>query len=158
MRIAIYSGSFNPIHNGHLSVAEAALSEEFDEVWLVVSPQNPHKKEQELWPFDRRLKLVDLAIQSHPKLKSSDCETKLPRPSYTINTLLYLKNCYPQHQFHLLIGGDNLLKFRLWKDYNQIMNEFGLIVYPRSTGLNASYDPHPNIHFINNGLGIPVRM
>ncbi len=152
MKIAIYAGSFNPIHNGHLSVAEAALSEGFEEVWLVVSPQNPHKKEQELWPFERRLKLVELAIQSLPKLKSSDCETRLSRPSYTINTLQYLKNCYPQHQFHLLIGGDNLLKFRLWKNYIQIMNEFGLVVYPRSTGLNAINDPHPNIRFIQAPL------
>ena len=152
MRIAIYAGSFNPIHNGHLAVAEAALSEGFEEVWLLVSPQNPHKNEQELWPFDLRMELVNRTIQSNSKLKSSDCETKMSRPSYTINTLQYLKNTYPQHQFQLLIGGDNLLKFRLWKDYNQIIDLFGLIVYPRSSGMNAPFDLHPNIRYIKAPL------
>lgn len=152
MRIAIYTGSFNPIHNGHLAVAQAALSEGFEEVWLLVSPRNPHKNERDLWPFDLRMELVNRAIQSNSKLKSSDCETKLPRPSYTINTLQYLKSTYPQHEFQLLIGGDNLLKFRLWKDYNQIINLFGLIVYPRSSGMNTPFDPHSNIRYIKAPL------
>ena len=133
MKIAVYSGSFNPVHNGHLSIAKATLAEGFDEVWMVISPQNPHKKEEELWPFEDRLKMVELAIKDQPQLKASDCENHLPRPSYTIRTLKYLKENYPQHQFRLLIGEDNLVKFRQWKDYQQIIDSFGLIVYPRST-------------------------
>lgn len=133
MKVAVYSGSFNPVHNGHLSIAKATLAEGFDEVWMVISPQNPHKKAEELWPFDDRLKMVELAIMNQPQLKASDCENHLPRPSYTIHTLNYLKETYPQHQFRLLIGEDNLLKFRKWKDYQQIIDSFGLIVYPRST-------------------------
>ena len=133
MKIAVYSGSFNPVHNGHLSVARAALAEGFDEVWLVISPQNPHKNEEELWPFEDRLKMVEMAIKNHPQLKASDCENYLPRPSYTINTLKFLKEKFPRHQFRLLIGQDNLMKFHKWKDYQQIIDSFGLIVYPRSS-------------------------
>ncbi|MCL6103013.1 MAG: adenylyltransferase/cytidyltransferase family protein, partial [Bacteroidetes bacterium] len=91
MKIAIYSGSFNPIHNGHLAVAEAALADGFDEVWLVVSPHNPHKIETDLWSFEDRLKMVELALSKVSKVKVSDCENNLPRPSYTINTLEFLK-------------------------------------------------------------------
>jgi len=145
MRIAIYSGSFNPVHNGHMAIAKAALSEGFDEVWLIVSPHNPHKKEDDLWPFEMRLEMVNLAIGTFPGLKSSDCETKLPRPSYTINTLKHLRMTYPQHLFKLLIGGDNLQKFKLWKDYRQILDQFGLIVYPRSADNQASIETDPNI-------------
>ena len=127
MKIAIYSGSFNPIHNGHIAVAEAALDNGFDEVWLVVSPKNPHKNEEDLWPFNDRLKMAELAIANRSGLKVSDCENKLPRPSYTINTLNFLKKTYPENEFKLLIGGDNLLKFQSWKDHQHIVDEFGLM-------------------------------
>ena len=152
MKIAIYSGSFNPIHNGHLAVAEAALAEGFDEVWLVVSPQNPHKIETDLWPFEDRLKMVELALSKVSKVKVSDCENNLPRPSYTINTLEFLKKTYPQHQFRLLIGEDNLLKFHLWKDYRRIIDSFGLVVYPRSYGQKIYFENHPNIQRIKAPL------
>lgn len=145
MKIAIYSGSFNPIHNGHLAIAEAALHEGFDEVWLVVSPQNPHKKEEELWPFEDRLRMAELATANHYGLKVSDCENNLPRPSYTINTLSFLRKTFPEYQFKLLIGGDNLLKFQSWKDHQRIVDEFGLIVYPRSGSTVNTYDHHPNV-------------
>ncbi|MEI7828274.1 MAG: nicotinate (nicotinamide) nucleotide adenylyltransferase [Prolixibacteraceae bacterium] len=145
MKIAVYSGSFNPIHNGHIAVAEAALREGFDEVWLVVSPQNPHKKEEELWPFEDRLKMAELAIANHSNLKVSDCENKLPRPSYTINTLNFLQKIFPEYQFKLLIGGDNLLKFQSWKDHQHIVDEFGLVVYPRSGSTINPYEHHPNV-------------
>ena len=152
MKIAIYSGSFNPIHNGHLAVAEAALAGWAEEVWLVVSPQNPLKKEGELWPFEDRLKMVELALSHASKLKASDCENHLPRPSYTINTLDFLQKTYPQHQFRLLIGGDNLSAFHRWKDYRRIIESFGLIVYPRSSGLADSTEKHPNIDEIKGPL------
>lgn len=145
VNIALYSGSFNPIHNGHIAVAEAALANGFDEVWMVVSPLNPHKKEDELWPFGIRLKMVELAIANHPGLKASDCENYLPRPSYTINTLEFLQKQHPNDQFRLLIGGDNLLKFQYWKEHHRILDKFGLLIYPRS---GSSVNPilhHPNV-------------
>jgi len=145
MKIALYSGSFNPIHNGHIAVAEAALANGFDEVWLVVSPQNPHKKEEELWPFETRLKMVELAIANHPGLKASDCENYLPRPSYTINTLEFLQKRHPSYSFRLLIGGDNLPKFQCWKEHRRIVDEFGLFVYPRSGSAVNPIDRHPNV-------------
>lgn len=152
MKIAIYSGSYNPIHNGHIAVAEAALAEGSDEVWLVVSPQNPHKKEVELWPFEERLKMVELAVFDKANIKFSDCENSLPRPSYTINTLEYLQRDYPEHSFRLLIGGDNLLKFHLWKDYRKIIETFGLIVYPRYSNEIDRFDNHRNIQRIKAPL------
>lgn len=152
MKIAIYSGSFNPVHNGHLAVAEAALADGFDEVWLVVSPQNPHKNETDLWPFEERLKMVELALSKVPKVKVSDCENNLPRPSYTVNTLDFLQKTYPQHQFKLLIGEDNLLKFHLWKDYRRIIDSFGLVIYPRSSDQKIFFEQHPNIQRIKAPL------
>jgi len=148
MNIAIYSGSFNPIHKGHIAVAEAALANGFDEVWLVVSPQNPHKNEEELWPFETRLKMVELAIANHPGLKASDCENFLPRPSYTINTLIFLQNRHPSYSFRLLIGGDNLRKFQSWKEHQRIVDEFGLVVYPRSGSSFNFNEYHTNVSSI----------
>ncbi len=152
MFIAIYSGSFNPIHNGHIAIAEAALSEGSDEVWMVVSPQNPHKNDDELWPFEIRYKLVEKCFENKPNIKVSDCENNLPRPSYTIHTLQYLQKLYPQHKFRLLIGGDNLLNFHLWKEYEQILDSFGLIVYPRSSKQVDNFSNHPKIQRIEARL------
>ncbi|MCK9640592.1 MAG: nicotinate (nicotinamide) nucleotide adenylyltransferase [Prolixibacteraceae bacterium] len=152
MNIALYSGSFNPIHNGHIAVAEAALSNGFDEVWLVVSPQNPHKNEEELWPFETRLKMVELAIANHPGLKASDCENFLPRPSYTINTLIFLQNRHPSYSFRLLIGGDNLRKFQVWKEHQRIVDDFGLIIYPRLGSTAIPYEYHPNVSMMTAPL------
>lgn len=145
MKIAIYSGSFNPVHNGHIAIAEAALDGGFDEVWMVVSPHNPHKKEEELWPYERRFKLVELAVQNLPHIKVSDCENKLPRPSYTIRTLEFLQKNWPQHQFSLLIGGDNLQKFHRWKEHQKILDSFGLVVYPRAEATENPLEKHPNV-------------
>ncbi len=152
MKIALYSGSFNPIHNGHIAVAEAALANGFDEVWLVVSPQNPYKNKDELWPFETRLKMVQLAIANYPGLKASDCENFLPRPSYTINTLEFLQKRHPSYSFRLLIGGDNLLKFQGWKEHQRIVDEFGLIIYPRSGSSANPYEHHPNVTSITAPL------
>lgn len=152
MKIAVYSGSFNPIHNGHIAIARAALSEGYDEVWILVSPQNPHKSEEELWPFEERMKMVQLCLANEEHIRVSDCENMLPRPSYTINTLEYLREQYPEHQFRLLIGSDNLQKFHLWKDYQKITDSFGLIVYPRASGTSKPSEIQPNIQFIEAPL------
>lgn len=152
MKIAIYSGSFNPIHNGHLSIARAALNEGYDEVWIVVSPHNPHKRKEELWPFDERLKMVEICLDGEEHIIACDCENTLPRPSYTINTLEYLREKYPEHRFSLLIGGDNLQKFHLWKDFQKIIDSYGLIVYPRASGQAIQIEDQPNIHVIKAPL------
>lgn len=152
MRVAVYSGSFNPVHNGHLAVAQAALAEGADEVWLVVSPRNPHKKEHDLWPFEDRMKMVELAVAKLPGIKASDCENSLPRPSYTYRTLEFLQKKYPENRFSLLIGEDNLASFHLWKEYHYILDAFGLIVYPRSSGRAVSPVDHPNIRWITAPL------
>jgi nicotinate-nucleotide adenylyltransferase len=132
MKIAIFSGSFNPIHNGHLAIAREAIAQgAADELWFLVSPQNPLKKDFDLLPETDRLAMVKLAIENEPGMKASDYEFRLPRPTYTIKTLESLKANYPQHQFKLLIGGDNLAIFHKWFEYQRIIDEFGLIVYPR---------------------------
>lgn len=132
MRVAIFSGSFNPIHNGHLAIAREVLAQgAADELWFLVSPQNPLKKNHDLLPEADRLAMVKLAIEKESGMIASDYEFHLPRPTYTIKTLESLKVSYPQHQFKLLIGGDNLAIFNKWFEYQLIIDEFGLIVYPR---------------------------
>jgi nicotinate-nucleotide adenylyltransferase len=132
MRIAIFSGSFNPIHNGHLAIAREVLKQNVaDELWFLVSPQNPLKKDVDLLPETDRLTMVKLAIENEQGMKASDFEFHLLRPTYTIHTLENLRANYPQHQFKLLIGGDNLAIFYKWIEYQKIIDEFGLIVYPR---------------------------
>ncbi len=132
MRIAIFSGSFNPVHNGHLTIArEVLMQDAADELWFLVSPRNPLKMDADLIPEQERLKLVELAIENESRMRASDFEFHLPHPSYTIRTLENLKIRFPQHQFSLLVGGDNLAIIHQWVDYRRIIDEFGLIVYPR---------------------------
>lgn len=141
MQIAIFSGSFNPIHNGHLAIAREVLAQgAADELWFLVSPQNPLKKEFDLLPETDRLEMVKLAIEDEKGMKASDFEFQLPRPTYTIHTLEKLKEKYPEHQFKLLIGGDNLAIFHKWFEYQIIIDKFGLIVYPRP-GFNIEDPP-----------------
>jgi len=132
MRIAIFSGSFNPIHNGHIAIAHEVLAQGMaDQLWFLVSPQNPLKKNLGLMKESDRLEMVKLAIENQTGMRASDFEFHLPRPTYTINTLEKLRENYPESQFKLLIGADNLLIFRKWYQYQRIIDEFGLIVYPR---------------------------
>ncbi len=132
MKIAIFSGSFNPIHNGHLAIAHEVLKQgAADELWFLVSPQNPLKTNGDLFPENDRFEMVKLAIENEPCMMASNFEFSLSRPTYTINTLEKLKISFPMHQFTLLIGGDNLAIFHKWFEYQRIINEFGLIVYPR---------------------------
>jgi len=141
MRIAIFSGSFNPIHNGHLAIARETLAQDAaDELWFLVSPQNPLKKDLGLIRETDRLEMVKLAIENENGMKASDFEFHLPRPTYTINTLEKLRENYPGHRFELLIGADNLLIFHKWYQYQRIIDEFGLIVYPRP-GFNTQSLP-----------------
>lgn len=132
MNIGLYFGSFNPIHVGHLIIANHLVEHSnLDEVWFVVTPHNPHKKKNSLLADNHRLALVDIAIEEYPKLKSSNIEFGLPQPSYTVNTLTHIKEKYPEHEFSLIMGEDNLKSFHKWKNYEVILENFSIYVYPR---------------------------
>ena len=153
MRIAIFSGSFNPIHNGHLAIAREVLAQgAADELWFLVSPQNPFKKDLDLLPETDRLMMVKLAIENEKGMKASDFEFHLTRPTYTIHTLEKLRENYPEHQFRLLIGGDNLAVFHKWFEYKRIIDEFGLIVYPRPEFDTENLPVFPNTIIISAPL------
>jgi len=153
MRIAIFSGSFNPIHNGHLAIAHEVLTQgAADELWFLVSPQNPLKKNIRLFPETDRLEMVKLAIGNETGMKASDFEFHLPRPTYTINTLEKISEKYPEHQFKLLIGGDNLIIFHKWVEHKRIIDEFGLIVYPRPDFDTENLPKYPNTILISAPL------
>ena len=132
MKVGLYFGSFNPIHIGHLIIANyMAEFTDFDQVWLVVSPHNPHKKKASLLADTHRLALVKIAVEGNEKLQASDIEFHLPTPSYTVTTLAYLKEKFPEHEFSLLMGEDNLRTFHKWYNYEEIIDHHQLYVYPR---------------------------
>lgn len=131
-KTGLFFGSFNPIHIGHLIIAEYMLSmANLDEVWLVVSPQNPFKNNDELFPDTDRLEMVKLATRNNPRLKVCDVEFSLPKPSYTIQTLTWLKQNYPDREFALIMGSDNLVHFPKWKEAEKILSLAKLHVYRR---------------------------
>ena len=132
MNIGLYFGSFNPIHIGHLIIGNhIANSTEVDEVWFVVSPQNPLKESASLLNEQHRFSLVKIAVEDETKLKASNVEFSMPKPSYTIDTLIYLSEKYKQHTFTLIIGSDSFLNFEKWKNYNQIILNYNILIYPR---------------------------
>ena len=134
IRTVIFGGSFDPIHVGHLSLAsEVVASGLAGEVWFLVSPQNPHKEACSLSDEDVRMQMVRLAIEGNEKFKASDFEFALPRPSYTINTLSALESYFPDREFMLLIGADNWEKFDKWYKHDEILERYGIIVYPRDS-------------------------
>ncbi len=150
-RTGLFFGSFNPIHNGHLALAKHLLQCGLDEVWLVVSPQNPLKKSADLWDDDFRLQLTRLALRNEPQLQVSDIEFALPKPNYTIDTLRTLQQRYPDRTFVLLIGADNAAIFDRWKDYDAILNTFDVWAYPRDGYPNAN-PQLPQIRFVDAPL------
>ena len=129
----IYGGSFNPIHRGHVELAERLCRDEgLDELWFMVSPQNPFKKSSpDLLNENIRLELARMAVREHPCLKVSDFEFRLPRPSYTADTLAALRQAYPDRLFTLVIGADNWLAFKDWKKPDEILSHHRILVYPR---------------------------
>jgi len=132
MKIGLFFGSFNPIHHGHLMVASfIANHTDLQQIWLVVSPQNPHKTQSSLLNEYDRLYLAQLAIEDDTQIKVSDIEFKLPKPSYTIDTLTYLQEKYPQHEFFVIMGSDSFQNLPKWKNFEALVKNYQFIVYRR---------------------------
>lgn len=155
MKVGLYFGTFNPIHIGHLIIANhLAEHSDLDQIWMVVTPHNPHKQKNTLLDDYHRLEMVYLATKDFSKIKPSDVEFKLPQPNYTVNTLAHLQEKHPQHEFSLIMGEDNLNSLHKWKNHEVILKNHTIYVYPRlaSGEIDAQFINHPKIHRI----GAPV--
>jgi nicotinate-nucleotide adenylyltransferase len=146
MKTGLFFGSFNPLHNGHLLIARYMLEHEsLDEVWFIVSPQNPLKDAASLASAEQRLEMLNLAVAKDSRFKVCDVEFSMPKPSYTFDTLELLSKTHPERSFALIIGSDNLEDFRLWKNYEQILEKYQLLVYPRDKEVNSPFASRPNV-------------
>ena len=152
-KVGLFFGSFNPIHIGHLILSNYIIEHsDMDELWIVVSPQNPFKEKKTLLNDHNRLDMVELAVKNYPKMRASNIEFSLPKPSYTIDTLTYLKEKHPNYSFALIMGEDNLEGLKKWKNSERIINDYQIIVYPRyfdKKNEEAEYLQHENIKLIN---------
>tara|TARA_R110002012_G_scaffold73953_3_gene187927 strand:+ start:12089 stop:12679 length:591 start_codon:yes stop_codon:yes gene_type:complete len=147
-KIGLYFGTFNPIHIGHLIIANHMVEfSDLDEVWFVVTPHNPHKKKKTLLEDHHRLAMVRIAVDEYPKLQASNVEFDLPQPNYTVNTLAYLEEKYPKNNFCLIMGEDNLKSLHKWKNYEVILERYSIYVYPRiSEGkVETQFENHEKI-------------
>ena len=153
-KVGLFFGSFNPIHTGHLIIANyMANYTDLDEVWLVVSPHNPLKKKDSLINMYDRLEMVNLAIEKAENIRSSTIEFSLPQPSYTIDTLVHLREKYPTTNFVLIMGSDNLVSLKKWKNYEIILRDYRILVYPRPNyHTPADLENHPSITFTETPL------
>lgn len=152
MKIGLYFGTFNPIHAGHMIIANhMAEHSGLDQIWIVVTPHNPLKQKNTLLDDYKRLEMVFLATEHYPKIKPSDIEFKLPQPNYTVNTLEHLKEKFPMHTFSLIMGEDNLRSLHKWKNYEILLQNHEIYIYPRIAAepINAELEIHPNIHKID---------
>ncbi len=155
MKIGLYFGTFDPIHLGHISIANFLINNKLlNEVWFIVTPQNPEKNISDLTDFAHRFEIVKIQIKDNDNLKASDIELNLERPNYTINSLKYISNKFPNDIFSIIIGEDNLINFKNWKDYQEILNCYKIYVYPRGTKINKSVSiiKHSNIQIIKAPL------
>ena len=151
-KIGLYFGTYNPIHVGHMAIANhMAEYSNLDEVWLVITPHNPFKKKSSLLSDHHRYQMVYEATKEYQKLKPSTIEFKLPQPNYTINTLVHIQEKYPDFEFCLIMGEDNLKSFHKWKNYEVILENYHIYVYPRISDLptNNQFTNHPHIHLID---------
>ncbi len=153
--IVLFPGSFNPVHNGHLRLAEYMLTlPNVDEVWFLVSPNNPLKAANTLWDEQLRLTLLQKAVEGKEKIRVSDFEFTLPRPSYTANTLRALSKAYPEKQFALLIGEDNMHLFDQWREHEWIAANYPIYVYPRQQ--SQDYIPHSTFYIFPDAPLCPI--
>ncbi|MGB5980771.1 MAG: nicotinate (nicotinamide) nucleotide adenylyltransferase [Nonlabens sp.] len=151
-KTALYFGTFNPIHIGHLAIANYLVeNSDLDELWMVVTPHNPLKKKNTLLDDYQRLHMVHLATDNYEKIKANNIEFSLPQPNYTVNTLAHLSEKYPERKFVLIMGEDNLKSLHRWKNYQVLLEDYEIIVYPRiSTGrVKEEFINHPKITKIN---------
>ena len=152
-KTGLYLGSFNPIHIGHLIIANQILTNsDLQEIWFVISPHNPLKEKNTLLDDNHRLSLVKVAIEDNPDFKACDIEFKMPKPSYTIHTLLNLEEKYPNRKFCLIIGSDNLFSFEKWFNYEQILKNYQLYVYPRPNYIDCPFKTHPSVKWVDAPL------
>jgi len=153
MKIGLYFGSFNPVHIGHMAIANYILEfSEIDKLWFVVSPQNPMKNKASLLAENHRYELLNLAITDVSKYKVCTVEFNMPKPSYTIDTLTYLTEKYPENKFYLIMGADNLASFKKWKNYDVILKNYKILVYPRPGFDDLKLLSHKNIIKVNAPL------
>jgi len=156
MKIGIFPGSFNPVHIGHLAIANyVAEFSEFDEIWFLITPKNPLKVVTDLMDQELRLELIEKAIGNYPKFKTCTIEWEMPQPTYTINTLQKLRMLYPENTFELIIGSDNWETIHRWKDYQMILKNFKTWVYPR-LGTGKIFINHPNAKMIKGAPKIEI--
>lgn len=152
MKIGLYFGSFNPVHVGHLIIANhIAANSDLAQIWFVVSPQNPLKKAGSLLNENHRKQLIDLAIDGEKKLKTSNVEFKLPKPSYTIDTLTYLAEKYPQHEFAIIMGSDSFSNINRWKNFEILLENFEIYIYERP-GFKVDMKKRVNIKLLKAPL------
>jgi len=153
MKSGLFFGSFNPIHVGHLIIANVMVEEtDLDKVWFVVSPQNPFKKRKDLVHEFDRYDMVRAAIYDNYNLDVTDVEFNMPRPSYTVDTLAYLTSFHADKEFKLIIGEDNLHAFHKWKNHEVILNQYGLYVYPRPGARASELQEHASVKYVKAPL------
>lgn len=153
MKIGLFFGSFNPIHVGHLIIANYMVQHsDLDKIWMVVTPHNPHKNRATLADDYDRLHLVTLAVEPEPKLEACDIEFDLPKPSYTIDTLIYLQEAYPDDDFVLIMGGDNLGTLHKWKNYEILLRDYKIYVYHRPNYDLGELQNHPSVQLFDAPL------
>ena len=145
-KTGLFFGSFNPVHNGHLMIA-GYMAEYTDlvQVWFVVSPQNPLKEKSGMLDSHHRLTMVDMAIEDDQRFRSSNIEFKMPKPSFTIDTLTWLSEKYPDREFVMIAGSDNLTTFHKWKNPESILDQYRIYLYPRPNTIPGRFDDHPSI-------------
>lgn len=149
MKVGLFFGSFNPVHTGHMIIANhLAAWTDLDQVWLVVTPQNPFKQRQNLAADYDRLHMVHLAIGNNLHLRACDIEFRLPKPSYTVDTLAHLREKYPDHEFTLIMGGDNIRSFHKWKNHEVILAHHDILVYRRPGYVTDRFRDHPRVRFV----------
>lgn len=149
-KIGLFFGSFNPVHNGHLMLANYIVEyTDLDSIWFVVSPQNPFKDKESLLQDRHRFDMLEMAVENDSRFEVCDIEFNMPKPSYTIDTLTRLSELYPETEFHLICGMDNLVNFKKWKNAQEILDNYHLLVYPRKGYEGGDLINHKSVRIID---------